>query len=436
MEVPFVAGNLDIAFRMLSGRMVFTVHGDSIYNSPFFPYLMRFLKYKNGIFGVGSTSMTFWNTGAWFTDGGAYSGSGDTRPWCFSPGGVGYGKIINGAGTSGADSSINALAPIYGVAQCDEPADYSSTGFRNQPWYQNKALTYGALWYNEADGWPTFGMRCTTSYARADYGTNAALSAAGTAGTFSSSTKDVASQAYTGAIGWVPRVQIVGTASTNYTGKKLRLVGGKVVTTSKLTSGNGLMPHFMGMGGTKMQDWANLANWDQYSRTQLYTFMGTDTVWIALGQNDNQRTKAQYKADTRALVDICRAANPNMNIVLCTPYQSDNTIYFNTNMTRETAGEAIYEVTLDCAPYTMMLNVGGALAAGTTSALEAYQLLKGTGPNANMTAMISDTVHPGDSGRAMLAATVAGLIDYAVASRRVVTYSVGSGSARQIFSRR
>ena len=393
--------------------MVLSIHGDSIYNTPFIPYLYRFLRFSSGIIGVGNSAISYNNLGTWVEDGGAYTGSGDTRPWIFSLSGSGYGRIINGIGSSGADSSINALAPVYGVAQAEEPAAYSSTGFRDQAWFQSKALTFGALWYNEADGWPTFGLRATTSYARADYGTNAGLSAAGTAGTFSSSTRAVASQTYTGAVGWAPRAQIVGTASTDYTGKKIRLVAGKIVETAKLTSGNGIMFCPMTQGGTKMQDWASLTNWDQVSRTAYYQFLGTDTVWIAFGQNDNQRTKAQFKADAQSMVANCRAANPDMNIILLSPYQSDNTQYFNANMTREQAAEALHEVAQEGNGYTLFLNLGGALAQGTSSAAEAYNLLKGTGPNADMSSLISDTVHPSDGGRIMLASTIAGLIDLA-----------------------
>lgn len=436
MEPPFAYGNFDIARRLKRGRMVTAVHGDSIYNNTFGPYLLRFLRYGGGLIGAGGPSMLYRDllTG-WNSDGGAYAGSGDTRPWMFSPSAGGYGKIINGVGTSGADSSPLALTFTWGIASCDDaPATVAAYGYRNQAWYQNKALTYSILWYNEADGWTTFGMRATNTYGYTTFGTNAGLSAAGTPGTFSSSSIAIASQAYSGT-GYAPRVHAVGTASTNYTGKKLRLVAGRIFETAKLTSGSGFAWFPMTQGGTKMQDWADLANWDQYSRTQYYNFMGVDTVWIALGQNDNARTKAQYKADANAMIDACRAANPNMQIILISPYQSDNTTYFTSTPCSDFAA-ALYEITTERSAYTLFLDLGGALSVGTSSAAEAWGLFKGTGPAANLSSLATDTVHPTDAGKVFLASTIAGLIDAADASAKHVTYSYTSGSALKSRNRR
>lgn len=422
---------------MKSGRMILGMYADSIYNNPTVPYCMRNWRYSSGVLGVGgpanftgglafSTSrITGGGSGgtADWCSAASYNGTGTGGPWMSYIGGSGYGQVINGTGSSPADSGVHTLGFWY-MATASPSTSNSDAGFRFQNWFQNKALTYSILWVNTTNGFPTFRLRAADLYGFNNFSTTSGLVANGTNGTFSSASIALASQTYSG-VGHGPNVMVQGTPSTNYTGKNLFVAAAKIVDTSKLSTGNGLMVCPMTQGGTSAANWADTANWSQAGMDAYVQFMGIDTIYLALGQNDAGGTVAAYKAALNTIIDRFRISNPSMQFILIPPYQSDPTIYWTTK-TCEDFTDAVYDIAMSRSSYCLFLNQRLAMAGGSSTPAEAYALLKGAGPDGNWTAYISDDVHMGDPhGRMFLSNVIWSLVEAADAKNPSVTLSTG-----------
>lgn len=399
MSSPLIAGNFSIASRMISGRMILATMADSIWNQPTFGMFMRNGLFEQGIMGFGGHLSSDTQCAAGHADTGQSSKAWTSAtcdvtdmspsPWMWKFSAINAGCEFTGTGTSSADSTDY----VDQLTWCASYIGDSATNFayRYQNWFDGLGLTGSACWLNNAtDGFPSFRLRIRTEAGTA-LATTTGLSAAGTTSTFGTGTVSVGARAYSGVNGG-PNLGIHGTASTNYTGKKLRLIGHKLMDTARLASGNGFMLCPMNRGSTSTNHWTDTAAWSQAARNAYFQFLGVDTLLIALGQNNGgTTTKAQYKADINTLIDMGLVSNPSMQFILLSQYQSDPSGWATTGRCEEFE-DALYEIANERASIVLFLNMRGAMARGTASATDSHRILSATAFNA----YITDGVHMTD----------------------------------------
>lgn len=346
---------------------------------------------------------TVYQTPATVTSSDVYDGAAESPLGVWAPnfgGGAGYGQKITFSSTTVPAYSYNNKVGYASFANIYEGA--AGQYHADQHWWANTPLTWGLHWAGRAsDGIASFEARVVNLYAYNQYGISAGLAA--NVDGFLSTTFSSTSAAYTNGTneGYSPTLAIIPTAGTTNTNKVLRVIGGY----AKKTTGTGFMPYFMSIGGYGAEEWQDTAKWSQAAMNAWVSFSGIDTVYLFIGQNDSSVTKAQYKAWMNTIIDRFRTANPNMQFVLCSMYQSDPATYWTTdaNRTPESFADALYEITLDRADYCLFLNVWAATKYGSTSPTINYNFLRKN--------YLSDDIHPSDSngGRPWLMGVVESL---------------------------
>lgn len=256
----------------------------------------------------------------------------------------------------------------------------------NRKWFNNKALTFDYFHVANSLGIQSFRLRVRTRSGGAgtSYGIQTGFSSRNATPTVTKSSISIAARSYAFDGTDEPYLSIQPPASGATTNGENLVHAAMRVSTGE--NGFELTPY--GIGTSTSTEWASTMAPTQSYLNSLATGLGWNITCILLGQNDGgSLTKAQYKSNILAIMAMLLTANPSMQFILLSPYQTAPASWSASGLgnSSEPYADALYEIAQSMSAQVFFLNLRQILG-GDLGATEGYNFL-----NAEV---LSDSVHP------------------------------------------